>query len=341
MSVASPAETQADAPVGAGALAPRTRGALGRRLRAIPAWAVLAAAVAGAFVALALVGEAFGTEPSGPPSSSYATDARGLAAWAQLLRGDGRRVSQLRLSLARARLDPRWTLVVLDPEALLPTEGEQLLAFVRAGGRLVFGGSEAQDALPALLAHPPRWSGSGARRAHALAHGAATLAGVSEVRGAGEGEWAAGEGRGIPLLGGPRGSLLLERRLGAGAVELLADASPLQNRLLADADNAQLALEIVGAPARPVVFVESVHGFGERRGLAAIPARWRLAFVLLALAGALWALARGRRLGPAEHAPASAVPPRAAYVQALTLLLRRTGAPSEISAALTRLRDRR
>lgn len=127
---------------------------------------------------------------------------------------------------------------------------------------------------------------------------------------------------------------------GAG-FEPLADASPVQNRLLAAADNAQLALNLVGERARPVVFVESVHGFGQSRGLAALPTRWRLAFALLALAGLLWVLARARRLGPAEPAYVASQPPRAAYVEALALLLRRTRDPGKLAALLTRLRDRR
>ena len=49
------------------------------------------------------------------------------------------------------------------------------------------------------------------------------------------------------------------RRAGSCCV---ADASPLQNRLLDEADNAALALGLAGPG--PVVFVESVHGYGDR-----------------------------------------------------------------------------
>ncbi len=304
-------------------------------------WALALAGVIAVFLALALLGEAFGSEPSGPPSSSYATDARGLAAWAELLSRDGHPVSQLRKPLAQARLDPADTAVVLDPEALLPDEGARLLAFVRAGGRLVIGGSESQSSLPAVIPHPPPWSGSGPTHERALAGGGTGVAGVGEVRSAGEGEWSATTGGyRAPLSSPAGGSVLLEKSFGRGNIELMADASPLQNRLLGSADNAQLALDLAGARSRPVVFVESVHGFGESRGLAALPDRWRLAFALLALAGLLWVIARGRRLGPAEQTPATAPPPRAAYVEAISLLLRRTGDPRDVSAALTRLRDR-
>lgn len=322
------------------AAADRTSG-LGGRLRRMPSWLLACAGVVVTFLALGLLGDALGGAPSGPASSSYATDSQGLAAWAELLRRTRHTVVQLRTPLELARLPPADTVVVLDPEALLPAEGRRLLAFTEAGGRLVVGGSHSQSTLPALIPRPPTWSSSGSPRQRALAGAGATVTGVAEVRGAGEGEWTDTRGYHEPLRGRDGGSLLLERDLGRGRLELLADASPVQNRLLASADNAQFALNLVGGRARPVVFVESVHGFGQRRGLAALPDAWRLAFALLAFAGLLWILARGRRLGPAEPAPVASQPPRAAYVEALALLLRRTHDPEALSSLLTRLRDRR
>jgi Domain of unknown function (DUF4350) len=325
-----------DREAGPGRLASR----LTRRSGAAPGWALAGAAAVAVFLALALAGEVLGGEPTGPPSSSYATNGRGLAAWAELLNRAGYSVSPLRTPLARARLDPADTVVVLDPEALLPEEGAELLRFVRGGGRLVIGGSEAQSSIPALIPHPPPWSSSGSVRQLARAGGGTTVAGVSEVTSAGEGEWTASVGYRAPLRGTSTGSVLLERDVGRGRVELLADASPLQNRLLASADNAQLAINLAGGQARPVVFVESVHGFGDSRGFAALPGRWQLALALLALAGLLWVIARGRRLGPAEREGSTTPPPRAAYVDAMGLLLRRSGKPQELSAELRRLRDR-
>jgi hypothetical protein len=294
-----------------------------------------------AFLALGLLGEALGGGPSGPVSSSYATDSQGLAAWAELLSRTGYTVVQLRTPLEQAQLDSADTVVVLDPDALLPAEGTRLLAFVKDGGRLVIGGSSSQSTLPAVIPRLPQWSSSGSASEFPVASAGATLAGVSEVRSAGEGEWSTTAGYRAPLRSATGGSLLLERNLGRGRIELLADASPLQNRLLASAGNAQLGLNLIGGRARPVVFVESVHGFGQSRGLAALPARWWLAFAGLALAGLLWILARGRRLGPAEHTSAASPPPRSAYVEAISLLLRRTRRPEELAAALTRLRDGR
>ena len=306
----------------------------------LPLWILACAGVAATFLALALLGEALGGGPSGPVSSSYATNAEGLAAWAELLSRTGHTVVQLRTPLQQARLDPADTVVVLDPEALLPAEGRRLLACVADGGRLVIGGSDSQGTLPAVIPRPPRWSSSAATSELPSPGAGAIVAGVSEVRSAGEGEWSVTAGYRAALRDGAGGSLLLERTIGRGTIELLADASPLQNRLLDVADNAQFGLDLIGPRVRPVVFVESVHGFGERIGLAALPSRWWLAFALLALAGLLWILARGRRLGPSEPAGAPAPPPRSAYVEAISLLLERTD-EHEVSAALTRLRDGR
>jgi Domain of unknown function (DUF4350) len=304
-------------------------------------WPLLCAGVLCAFLVLGVLSDALGGGPQGPASSSYATDSQGVAAWAQLLSRDGHAVQQLREPLDRARLDPRDTLVVLEPEALLHSEGSKLLAFVKAGGLLVTGGREPQGTLPALLPAPPPWTGSGAARELAVAGGGPTVAGVDAVSSAGEGSWTSSAGYRAPLRGPGEEALLLERGLGRGRLELLADASPLQNRLLASADDAQLALNLVGGRARPVVFVESVHGFGESRGLAALPGRWKLAFALLALAGLVWILAHARRLGAAEPAGQAPAPPRGDYTEAIALLLGRVKQPQELSAALERLRDGR
>ena len=76
-------------------------------------WAGLAVAVVLAFVVIGLVLTAVAPAPSGPPLSSYATTARGLAAWAELLERDGHVVRQIQQPLSSARLPADGTLVVL------------------------------------------------------------------------------------------------------------------------------------------------------------------------------------------------------------------------------------
>jgi hypothetical protein len=116
--------------------------------------------------------------------------------------------------------------------------------------------------------------------------------------------------------------------VGAGRAVLLADASPLQNRLLDQADNAALGLALAGPPGRRVVFAESVHGYGRATGLAALPERWKWALIGLLLAAIAWVASRIRRLGPAEEETRALPPPRRAYVDAVAATLARTRTPA-------------
>jgi hypothetical protein len=174
-------------------------------------------------------------------------------------------------------------------------------------------------ALGGLLAAPPAWAARGSTQARPSGAGP-EVSGVTLVHASGSGAWT-GDPRGAALLIGVRGTLLERRRIGAGAVELLADASPVENAFLASADNAQLALNLAGPGRRPVLFAEALHGFTTATGLAAIPPRWWILGIGLGLAGVLWAIGRARRLGPPEPSPPPAAPPRTAYVDALASAL--------------------
>jgi hypothetical protein len=65
------------------------------------------------------------------------------------------------------------------------------------------------------------------------------------------------------------------------------------------------------------------------RGIAAIPTRWQIALLGIALAGLVFMWARGRRLGPPEDTSRPLPPPRAAYVDAIGSTLVRTRRPDE------------
>lgn len=308
-----------------------------RRSRA--RWLVLGGGVLGIFIVLAVLG-GFSAEPGGPASSSYAPGRTGVAAWATLLGRRGRPVSQLRDSLGHAAIPAQDTVLLLEPDALLYSEGTRLIEFVRAGGRLVYASSEPRRTLPALLDKGPAWSPGGTNRYSGQAGAGAMPAGVLEARTAGEGMWTSFSGYDAPLRSTNGAALLLRRHIGKGTLELLADVSLLQNRLLATADNAQLALNLAGPPGTPVAFVESVHGYGAARGLAALPLGWRLAFAGLGLAGLLWIAARARRLGPPEPSLEVLPPARSAYADAVALLLSRANDQHGISAALERWREK-
>jgi hypothetical protein len=283
------------------------------------------------FLGVGLLAEAFAPAPSGPDGSALSTTPAGAAAWAQLLGRDGHPVGALRDPLSTAQLPARDTLVVLDAGALSRAETAHLRAFVSAGGTLVIGGGDPRHTLPGLLPAPPGWVAYGSTTARVVAPGP-EVAGIVVVRSAGAGAWASDPRATALLVGGGGGTLLEVRRVGSGRVDLLADASPVENGLLAVADNAQFALNLAGSAGRPVLFAEAVHGFGTATGLAAIPTRWWILAVGLALAGGLWALARGRRLGPmAPPAPAPA-PARSAYVDALAAALVRAREPRVLEA---------
>lgn len=317
----------ATAPIGApapppavGSGAPRPRKTNGRAWPAGVGWVASAAAVLAAFVLLGTLAGAIAPTPSGPPGSMFATTPQGLAAYAELLDRGGHPVAPLRTSLARASLPPTATLVIVDAADLSPAETERLRAFVRAGGTLLLAGGNVSVTAAAVLLGAPRWvtAGTGVARSTPLF---ARASGVTTVLTAGPGTWRATPG----VIERPDGgALLVVRVLGRGGVELLADASPLENRLLRRADNAALGLVLAGSPGRPVLFAEALHGYGVATGLAAIPPRWWVALGGLAVAGGLWALSRGRRLGPPEPEGDPSAPARSRYLEALATALVRS-----------------
>jgi len=294
--------------VSAGAVAVPTRPSTWRP------WAAAALAVVLAFFALGLIADAFAPAPEGPAGSSYATSPAGAAAWAELLARAGHPVVALRRPLDDAALPPGSTVVVLGADSLSSAAGRNLDRFLSAGGRLVIGGGNPPATLPAVLPESPGWTNSGSIVVKRVA-AVPVLAGVDTVRTAGDGAWTSGPG--TVALSGARGPELLAVNVGRGQIDLLADATPVENARLASADNAQLALNLAGPRGAPVIFAEALHGYGEATGLAAIPARWWVVFALLCLAWAAWALARGRRIGPAGEPVPEPVPPRSAYVEAL------------------------
>ena len=266
---------------------------------------------------------------SGPTSSSYATAADGLAGYAQLLTRAGHGVTRIRVAPAQAALDPRTTIVMLDPNLVLRADVAALRQFVLAGGRLIVGGREPGAWLSELIDDAPSWTASGPTSATPLLPVPET-SGVGLVVSTGAGAWNDAGGT-LPVLGDPGSSLLTVATLGAGRIELLADSSPLQNQLLSHADNAALGLRLAGAPGRPVAFEEAVHGYGHSSGLAALPTRWKWALIGLIAAALLAVAARMRRLGPVQPPGAPSFPPRRAHVEALASALGRT-APARAAA---------
>ena len=267
------------------------------------AWRIgltVVAVVVAANLVLRFIGSITGGTPGGPRSSSYATSRAGTAGFAELLGRAGHPVAQVRRPPHSSPPSPRATVFLLDPPAVAPRDTQALRSFVRAGGRLVASGL-SQDAMRELVVSVPRRA-EGSRRVQVRR---------LEVETDGAAAWR------------PDG-FVAERRVGRGRVFLLADSSPLQNRLLTRADNAALGLALAGSRARPVAFLESYHGYGRSSGLAALPLAWKLLLGGLALAALVYMLARGRRFGPPQPEGRELPPPRREYVDALAASLARS-----------------
>ncbi len=123
--------------------------------------------------------------PSGPAASAYATTPGGVAGLAQVLQREGHPVKLLRTAPARSQLDPRSAVFVLEPSGLTTADKAALRRFVSHGGRLVAGGADPQAWLAGLVADPPVWIATSARRSARAArdggHGSPLPAGVRTV----------------------------------------------------------------------------------------------------------------------------------------------------------------
>lgn len=258
--------------------------------------------------------------PHGPASSSFATSPPGLAAYAALLEREGRPVRRAITPIAERAPARGETLVVLDPDVVEQDESRAIGRWVRSGGRLVAGGRRDAAWLDDVIGRAPTWEPDEPRVSRPLVPVPET-AGVRAVRPADGGGWHELGGT-LPILGPPGQPLAVLARNGEGTVVLLADASPIQNRLLGRADGAALGLALAGD--RPVVFLETVHGYGVSRGLSALPSRVKWALLGLLAAGLLALWTAGRRLGPPEEDPRPPAPARIEYVEALAGALART-----------------
>lgn len=259
------------------------------------------------------------SEPSGQPGSSYATNETGLAAYASLLEHYGHDVSVQRGSLAKSKLDPETTLVVIEPTELTTDDEAALLQFVSEGGRLIIGG-DAPYYVRNLRDDPPKWSADGVGTWQTVDP---SLGGAQSIASQGIGSWTS-PGSGKVLVGGPTESLVVVDHAGEGEIYMLADVTPLTNNYLANEDNAAFALALAGPDHRPVVFAEGTHGYGQKTGISAIPSRWKAALLILLLAIAVFVWSRARRFGPPDRRARELPPARAEYVRALSTTLERT-----------------
>jgi hypothetical protein len=302
---------------------------------------IVIAVIVGGLIALNLLAGGVdravgGREPNGVAGSSYGTQDTGLAGLTTLLARYGHPVTRARGKPASLTFDPADTVFVVEPETLTPADDAQLLEFVTAGGRLVIGGSDPFY-VRSLRDRAPTWSPDGVPVYQQIDR---RFGDVRTISTAARGSWHDRGGSTVVVREGGT-TLVTADRAGAGSIFFLADTSPLENAYLAEADNAAFALELAGVAGQHVVFVEGVHGYGERRGFGALPTSWRIALGLLALAGVVFAWARARRFGGPDR-PARDLPPaRAEYVRALAVSLERTHDPEHALAPMQQwARDR-
>lgn len=280
---------------------------------------------------LSAVDSMLGSDPGGPVSSSFSTGSDGLEAYADLLRRSGHPVTRVRDQLRPSDLPAGATAVLADAESLTPSEGKALLAFVAEGGRLVVAGQGSDQVVQAATGVAVR-RGDGGRARRLRTWVPAPEVGSARLLAGDEGGRWRRVGPLLPVIGADGEAAVVVGDAGEGRVVAVADASVLQNRNLSQADNAAFALAAAGPAGRPVVFVESVHGFAGG-GLDAVPSSWRWAAagLLLALVLGLWAA--GTRFGPPEPAARRLRPPRLDHVRAVAADLDRVTPPSPDLAA--------
>jgi Domain of unknown function (DUF4350) len=301
------------------------------RARAAPAvhrtWIAIAIVVGGLIIvdvlAQGLDRAVGGEEPGGATGSSFATAPDGLAALGSLLSHYGYAVESQRGAVAQNPPPADATAFVLEPRNLTADDAAALLQFATAGGRLIVGGA-APFYLRSLSDTPPRWKPDGATTWTEIDP---VLGNVRTVEGRGVGSWSA-PGNGRALVGDANAALVTQDHVGRGEILFLADASPLENEYLASADNAALGLALAGEAGRAVVFPEGVHGYGTSHGLGALPDRWKIALLLIAVAALAFVWSRARRFGPPDQISRDLPPARAEYVQALSISLERTHDPT-------------
>ena len=304
-----------------------------------------------------------GNEPSGRRGSSYATQRRRASPRTRRCSRDyGHPVRRTaRRSSRRPPLDPGSTLFVTRTATRpRPRTTTTALLAVRGARRPARDRRPADSVLPAPTSatDPPVVGGvrrlprlrrdrPAARHRPDRSRPPATARGRDPAPVASDGDRGAWRGAARPHERvGRRRDLLPRRRVAAR--ERRTSPTPTTPRS---------ASRSPATPARPVVFAEGVHGYGETRGLGAIPTRWKVALVRSRRRGARVRVVarpplrtarptgarRCRRRAPSTcarwrvtlertHDPAAALAPLGAAVRA-TAIAQRAGLP--------RRRDRR
>lgn len=293
-------------------------------------WAVVGLVLLGGLVLVAFVGTVEPPGGSGPPSSSFSTGGDGVKAYAELLERAGYDVNRVRVPVSESPVPVSGTIVLFDG-FVGSEDATALRGFVMGGGRLVVGG---RSSVLSVFPQMPTVDTTATGPVRVVFPGFADVAEVATPS-----EFSAyGSAAGfVPVLGAGDAVLAGIMSDGEGVVVGLADTQMVSNEFLAQADNAAMALGLVGPAERPVSFLEYPHGFTRAEGLWALPLRWRWAFAGLGFAGVLWLLSRARRLGAPDARRRRLPPPRIEYVNGLAAGLART---KDLAGAAAPIQDR-
>ena len=254
-------------------------------------------------VAWALDHAVGGNQPGGKSGSSYATGGDGLAAYAQLLADYGYPVRRIRGDLAQADIDPGSTLIVTggNGDAFLAAGDVDSVTALRGARR------PGRARRPARARSPTRSPGS----IRPSSTGSATTttspsrsAPLRTVRTDAAAAYAAG--RDLTPLASEGDRVLLggtQAASGGGGDDWTRwpTARPSRTPGSTKPTTPRSASRSRATAGTPVVFAEGVHGYGESRGLGAIPGRWKVALFGLGVAAIVFAWAHARRLGPPDR----------------------------------------
>lgn len=140
----------------------------------------------------------------------------------------------------------------------------------------------------------------------------------------------------VPLVAEAAGAVISTYTVGRGRIIAIADPTIFTNRLLGKADNAQLAVSLLGAgPSVTVAFDEFVHGYGRTESAwLVLPSPLRVALILTGVLCLIALAGSAIRFVPAAAAPLVRDPNSAAYLVSLARLLRRGRASTRALADL-------
>ncbi len=269
--------------------------------------------------------------------SSYDAHTGGYRAWYELLQREGihvtrfeRRPAFLDDSIGTLIASANTMETVLRGQATGDVTGslqaidiENLKRWVQAGGRLVWvsDGSSDEPLVQTSLID------SGQQRDDAVPLARAPVTqDVTSVSGPGQRRVAYGANARLePLIGDGSGAVVADYPLGKGRIIVVTDQNLFDNKHIAAAGNAQLALNLAtGGPRGSVAFFEWVHGYAAGGSWWTIlPMPVRAAVIIVLVAALLLLVGTALRFGPTARLPEDAERTSAEYLSSMAQLLAR------------------